>query len=77
MSPSSPLLVEFYQYVAEEKQISISAIVPEGLKAHADTSRMKQVVANLLDNAIKYSKEGGSIDINAAFKDNYTTPVSV
>ncbi len=63
-------VVELYQYVAEEKQISVSATVPEGLKAHADISRMKQVVANLLDNAIKYSKKGGSIDINAALKDN-------
>ena len=63
-------VVELYQYVAEEKQISIATIVPEGLKAHADTSRMKQVVANLLDNAIKYSKKGGNIDIDAAFKDD-------
>ncbi len=63
-------VVELYQYVADEKQISISAVVPEGLKSFMDTSRMEQVVANLLDNAIKYSNKGGSIDINAVFKDN-------
>jgi signal transduction histidine kinase len=63
-------VVELYQYVAEEKQISISAAVPEGLKSFMDTSRMKQVVANLLDNAIKYSKKGGNIDIKAALEDN-------
>jgi signal transduction histidine kinase len=63
-------VVELYQYVAEEKQISISATVPEGLKARVDTGRIRQVVANLLDNAIKYSKKGDSIDIKVALKDN-------
>jgi len=63
-------VTELYQYVAEERQISISSTVPEGLKAHADISHTRQVVANLLDNAIKYSKKGGSIDIKAALKDN-------
>jgi len=63
-------VVELYQYVAEERQISISATVPEGLKARVDASRTRQVIANLLDNAIKYSKKGGNIDINAALKDN-------
>jgi len=63
-------VVELYQYVAEERQISISATVPEGLKARVDASRTRQVIANLLDNAIKYSKKGGNIDINAALKDD-------
>ena len=62
-------IVELYQYVAEERQMEISILAPEGLKAHVDASRTRQVVANLLDNAIKYGKNGGMIEIKADIKD--------
>lgn len=62
-------IVELYQYVAEEKHIKISILAPEGLKAHVDGSRTRQVIANLLDNAIKYGKDGGIIEVNADIKD--------
>jgi two-component system phosphate regulon sensor histidine kinase PhoR len=40
-------------------------------KILADESRLSQVLINLLDNAIKYTKEGGAITVLARSKDKY------
>lgn len=55
--------VEMYQYVAEEKGISISVECSNDIVITADRSRMRQVMANLLDNAIKYNSPGGHVSI--------------
>jgi len=38
---------------------------PDDLFLTADRNRMRQVLANLLDNAIKYTPRGGQIDLEA------------
>lgn len=58
-------MAELYQYVGETKKISVSVDAPDGLMADIDPGRFRQVMANLLDNAIKYTKEGGAVNINA------------
>lgn len=61
-------VVELYGPVAEEKGILISTAVPQELTLSADRSRILQVLANLLDNAIKYTSRGGRVDITAALR---------
>jgi len=56
-------IVELYQYVADEKSISVSVECPKDIFITADRSRMRQVLANLLDNAIKYNSPGGHVFI--------------
>jgi signal transduction histidine kinase len=37
----------------------------------ADRSSLSEVISNLIDNALKYSSEGGAVSVTAAVKDNF------
>lgn len=58
-------VADLYQYVAEENSLSIYKKTPEDLQAVVDPDRMGQALANLLDNAVKYSPRGGQITLEA------------
>ncbi len=55
---------ELYEVVAEEKgQQIIRNFQDDGL-AEVDVVRMRQAFANLIDNAVKYTQQGGTITLN-------------
>ena len=57
---------DFVKEAAEKKKISISrSLIPSSLEVMADRGYLEQVFINLLDNAIKYTHEGGEISISA------------
>lgn len=52
----------------------LSVIIPDDLHTvAADRNSLSEVLANLVDNAIKYSNEGGSVEVIAAEDGNYIT----
>jgi signal transduction histidine kinase len=57
--------VDLYRHVAEDKHIVVSTASDPTLWLMADRSRLRQVLANLLDNAIKYTPVGGRVDVGA------------
>ncbi|MGH7884126.1 MAG: sensor histidine kinase [Thermodesulfobacteriota bacterium] len=63
ISPVIDGIVELYSYVAEVKKISINTNYPKELYIIADKNWIRQVIANLVDNAIKYTPAGGKIEI--------------
>ncbi|MDA3949069.1 MAG: ATP-binding protein [Spirochaeta sp.] len=56
---------DLYDLVAEERDVTIDVTVPEHLTVQADRVRLRQVVANLVDNAVKYCREHGTVRITA------------
>ncbi len=45
------------------KKLSFHCVVEAGLRVRADRIRLKQVLLNLISNAIKYNREGGEVRI--------------
>ena len=62
-------MVELYEHVAEDKEIALSFDCPKHISMIADLNRMRQVLANLLDNAVKYSGRQASVAIDAHERD--------
>lgn len=57
-------VLDIYELVAEEKNIKILVTITKNLHWTLDRKRIKQVVANLLDNAIKYAEPNTEIKIS-------------
>ena len=65
ISPLIDEVVDLYRYAAEEKTVLIHLSAPHGLSVPVDPDRMSQALANLLDNAIKYTPAGGLVSVEA------------
>jgi signal transduction histidine kinase len=54
---------ELFQPVAEDKDITLICDAPPGCFVKGDIQRLQRLVANLLDNALKYTLSGGKVTI--------------
>jgi signal transduction histidine kinase len=66
LSPLLADLAELYGALADEKDLHLDLQVPDSLEVFGDRDLIQQAVANLLDNAIKFSPSGGKIVLAAS-----------
>ena len=60
---------ELFRPLAEDKKINLKTRLPESLTLHSDRKKMQRIVTNLLENAIKYTPEDGTISVSAEAQD--------
>ncbi|MFA5336094.1 MAG: ATP-binding protein [Candidatus Omnitrophota bacterium] len=72
VSPVVKRVCAILEKQAAMKSIRIALDIPAGTpRILADESRLSQVILNLLDNAVKYTPEGGDVRISAAPEGNF------
>lgn len=56
-------VVDLYSHVAEEAGVALRVEVREPVTLQADRVRIQQALANLVDNAVKYTRAGGEVAV--------------
>jgi heavy metal sensor kinase len=67
---------ELFQPMAEDKKIRLICEIPETLKLTGDIRLIQRMIANLIDNAIKYTGTSGIVEISAALSPKRQVVVS-
>jgi signal transduction histidine kinase len=62
---------------ADAKRLTLTVDVPRHLPVFADPARLRQVLDNLVSNAIKYTPAGGTVAIAARREEALEPPVTV
>lgn len=64
-------VTEFYEEFALQKNIEMHTDIPPDIATTGDKPLITQAIANLIDNAIKYTPTGGTIHVTLAKKESY------
>ncbi|WP_125710254.1 two-component system histidine kinase PnpS [Lacticaseibacillus porcinae] len=57
----------------KEKQLDVSIHIPDDLTIQSDDVKLSQVIRNLLNNAVFYNRDHGSVDVTATTQPNQLT----
>lgn len=71
--PVCDKVLEILKPIATNKNITVNYIESEPITVFADTNMLNTILRNLISNAIKFTNEGGSVNISAKQTDSGTT----
>jgi PAS domain S-box-containing protein len=54
---------DLYEPIAENKGVTLRVEAPDGATVHGDRDLLFEAVANLVDNAVKFTPEGGRVEL--------------
>jgi signal transduction histidine kinase len=66
-------VLEILEAMTQREQRTIQVDVPDKVSVMADTMRLRQVLLNLMSNALKYSPSGSSIEITSVIDNGHVT----
>jgi protein-histidine pros-kinase len=66
LAPLCEAAIAVNEPVAQRSRISLSVRVPSDIEVIADPTRLRQVLINLVSNAVSYNRIDGSIEIRAS-----------
>jgi heavy metal sensor kinase len=58
-------ICELYEPLTTEKKIQVTVVANGPLFVRGDIQRLQRMIANLLDNAVKYTPDGGAVRLSA------------
>jgi heavy metal sensor kinase len=61
---------ELFQPAAEDKQVSLVCRIPDSVALYGDNRMIQRMIANLLDNAIKYTPSNGTVTVTLRVDSN-------
>lgn len=68
---------ELFQPLAEDKSIELTFEINGKAQVHCDQRMLQRMVANLVDNAIKYTAAGGHIHVGLRISDDQRVVLTV
>lgn len=68
---------ELFEPMAEDKGVSLSCHVGEKGFVHGDIRMLQRMLSNVLDNAVKYTQSGGSVEVSVTGNGKEEVVVSV
>jgi hypothetical protein len=63
LTPVLADVTDLYGVVAEERGVTLACETPPAVTAYGDQALIQQAVANLVDNAVKFSPPGGAVRV--------------
>lgn len=70
-------VIAFYSQMAKAKQIKVNNLIKEEILVNADKDMINFTLRNLISNAIKFTHEGGKVDISAKNRGKDIVMISV
>ena len=76
VKPVAEEAISLFADEADERGVVLECAIEPGLEVNADRTRLRQVLANLVENAVKYTRDGGRITLAAREEEDAVITVS-